>query len=230
MSGYYVPITEWTVDERPREKLLQRGIDALTDAELIAILLGSGTRKLSAVDLARQVLREANGLDALARSGVSDLTQVKGIGPAKAIALVAAFELGRRRIYSEQTPARISSSELAAQYLKARLADLKQEVFYVLFLSRSNEILAEKQMFKGGVSSTVVDQRLLFKEAISHLASAIIVAHNHPSGNLKPSKADIQITHKLAQTGNTLDIRLLDHIIVSSRGHFSFADEGMLEP
>lgn len=220
-----LPITEWALEDRPREKLLQRGVEALTDAELVAILLGSGTRSLSAIDLGRAVLDQVGGLDGLARASARQLTRVKGIGPAKAITLVAGFELARRRSAGEERKPSFSSSAAAARYLTPILADKEQEVFYVLFLNRNNEIIAEKTLFHGGVSSTIIDPKIVYREAVQYLASALIVAHNHPSGNAKPSNADREITQKLARAGNLFDITLLDHIIISQNGYFSFAEK-----
>jgi DNA repair protein RadC len=222
------PITQWALEDRPREKMLQRGIDALTDAELLAIILGSGTRDLSAIGLARMVLKQVGSMAQLARCSVAELTTIKGIGPAKAIAIVATFEMGRRKGLAPNQVLRFTSSEVVANYLIPRMADLNQEVFYVLFLNRNNEVKAEKPFFRGGVSATVIDARLIFREAINQLASGLIFSHNHPSGNLTPSRADIDITRKLSQAGKLFDIKVLDHIIVSHRGYYSFADEGMM--
>ncbi len=229
MINYYkVPITQWAVEDRPREKLMKRGIDALTDAELIAILLGSGTREQSAIDLGRQLCEEAGTLGKLARWTQQDYCRIKGIGPAKAIALLAAFELGRRKGSSWEEKIRITNSEVVASYLINKIGDLNQEVFYVVFLNRNNEIQAEKSIFKGGVSATIIDPKIVFREAINQLASALIIAHNHPSGNLKPSQADIAITRKLVGAGKLFDINVLDHLIISPQGYFSMADEGMM--
>ncbi len=220
------PITAWALEDRPREKLLQRGVDALTDAELVAILLGSGTRSLSAIGLARLVLDEMGGLTGLSKSSVETLTKLKGIGPAKAIALVAVFELARRKTIVQERPVRITDSQSVARYLAPRMEDAEQELFYVLFLNRNNEIVAEQEMFRGGVASTVIDTKLVYREAMKHLASALIVAHNHPSGSLRPSQADQAITQKLIQAGKIFDISVLDHLIISRRGFYSFADSG----
>lgn len=224
------PITSWAVEERPREKLLQRGVGALTDGELLAILLGTGSRTQSALDLARQLLSELGQLKGLAKADIAELRQVPGIGPAKAIQIVAAFELGRRKRTAIHNPRQFSSSETVAAYLAPRLEDLQQEVFYGLFLSQNHEIIAEQSLFRGGVSSTVVDPKLVFHTALKHLASAVIVAHNHPSGNLRPSRADMDLTHRMVRAGRLLNIRVLDHIIISGRGHYSFLDEGTLNP
>lgn len=224
------PITSWALEDRPREKLLQRGLGALTDAELIAILLRSGTPELSAIALARQMLETWGTLPQIAQASITELMQVKGIGEAKAMSLVAAFELGRRKGAADHARLKITSSAMAASYLSSKLGDLPHEVFMVLFLNQKNEIKAEKQMFHGGVSSTTVDPKMVFKEAMLQLASSIIVSHNHPSGNPKPSAADIRITRKLVAGAAVCDIRMLDHIIVSSSSYYSFADEGLLNP
>lgn len=222
------PIKDWALEDRPREKLLQRGLESLTDAELLAILISTGTRELSAIDLARSILCETGGLQQLARANVAELIRIKGIGKAKAISLIAAFELGRRKSRDQVIAPKVTHSEAVANYLLPRLSDLNQEVFYVLFLNRNNEIIAEKQIFRGGVAATIIDPRIVFREAIHHLASAIILSHNHPSGNLTPSQADIDITRKLRDGGKVFDIQILDHIIISHRGYYSFADEGMM--
>lgn len=232
MNYTHLPITAWAAEDRPREKMLTRGTAALTDAELLAIILGQGTAskdgRMSALDLARKLLDETGGLDRLARSSIKELTRHKGIGNAKAIAIVAAFELGRRKSSAVYDPFRVKDSASVARYLQARLADHSQEVFIVLFFNRNNELLGEKQIFQGGVSATIIDSKLVYKEALNHLASAIIVAHNHPSGNLRPSQADLNITRQLKAAGELFDIQLLDHLIVSFRGYYSFADEGIL--
>lgn len=223
-------IKEWAQEDRPREKLIQRGKSALTDAELVAILLGSGSRKLSAIDLARQILDRFGGLQQLARADVNALTQFDGMGPAKAISLIAAFELARRKEMDTIAEVRVNSSQSSAAYLMPRMVDLDHEVCYVLLLNRNNVIIAEKMISQGGVSSTIMDPKMIFREAINHLATAVIVAHNHPSGNLQPSHADITITHRLVAGGQMLDIAVLDHLIISRKGFFSFADEDMMMP
>lgn len=222
-------IKAWAEDDRPREKLLKKGCAALSDAELIAILIGSGNRKMSAVELAQLILRNnEQSLTRLAKLHVGDLTQYNGIGEAKAIAVVAALELGRRR-RAEGRPEKVKISNSRVVYEECyHLCDLSHEEFWVLLLSRSNEVIEKQQVSSGGVSGTVADARLIFKPAIQRLASAIILVHNHPSGNLNPSDADIKLTRKLKSGGETLDIAVLDHVIVADSGYFSFADEGML--
>ena len=229
MANYRgVPIKDWALEDRPREKMIQRGVSALTNSELLAILLSSGTRDQSALDLARTILQELDGLPQLARASVAELKHFKGIGQAKALLLVAAFELGRRKNIQNQEPLKVTSSEVVAQYLIPLLSDLNQEVFYVLFLNRNNEIKAERMFFQGGVSSTIIDPRLVFKEAVHQLASGIILAHNHPSGNLVPSQADIESTQKLTAAGKLFDIHVLDHLILSNHGYYSFLDNDLM--
>jgi DNA repair protein RadC len=223
-------IKQWAQEDRPREKLLIKGKSALSDAELIGILIGSGSRSLSAVDLAKLILSNQNhDLDQLARLGVNDLVKFKGIGEAKAINIVAALELGRRRKELEpQKKPSITGSKDAYSSLQAELLDLDHEQFWLLLLKRNNELIKKVQLSKGGVSGTIVDTKMIFKEAINSLASAIILAHNHPSGNIKPSQADIKLTKKLKAAGELMDISVLDHIIFTNHGYFSFADESMI--
>ncbi len=222
-------ILSWAEEDRPREKLLQRGKASLTDAELIAILIGSGTRELSAVDLAKVILQKAsNNLNELAKLSISDLIKIKGIGEAKAISIVSALELGRRRKSSEviKKPT-ITCSNDAYQQISPYLLDLPHEEFWILLLSRSNEVIKPVQISQGGVSGTVADPKIIFKVAIENLASSIILVHNHPSGNLNPSQADKELTKKLKEAGKLLDIPVLDHLIFTNTSYFSFADEGL---
>lgn len=223
-------IKHWAEADRPREKLLLKGKSALSDAELIGILLGSGTRTLSAVDLGKLILQgNEHDLHRLAQLSVNDLKKYKGIGEAKAITIVAALELGRRRKDAE--PLRkpiIGSSADVYQILKPELLDLNHEEFWLLLLKRNNEVIKKVQLSKGGVAGTVVDTKMIFKEAVESLASAVILSHNHPSGNLKPSQTDIQLTRKLKSAGQLMEIPILDHIIFTNHGYFSFADESML--
>jgi DNA repair protein RadC len=223
-------IKEWAVEDRPREKLLSHGIQSLSHSELIAILIGSGTRNRSAVDLARRILDNANNdLDQLGRFTVSDFMKIKGIGRAKAIAIVSALELGRRRKLSETSNRlKITSSGDVFEVLYQHLADLSHEEFWILLLNRSNKIIQKRKISQGGISGTVTDIRMILKFAIEALASAMILCHNHPSGNLQPSEADIQITRKLKEAAGLMDIGLLDHIIIAGKGYFSFADENLL--
>lgn len=223
-------IKSWSPEDRPREKLILKGKAVLSDAELIAILLGSGTTTLSAVDLAKIVLQAANNnLHELARLTVKDLIKIKGIGEAKAITIVAALELGRRRKDQDvDEKPKISSSKDAYQIIKADLLDIPHEEFWVLILNRANRVIKKHQISQGGVAGTVADPKIIYKSALDSLASGIILAHNHPSGNLTPSQADIDLTKKLRDAGKMLEIQVLDHIIVAGQKYFSFADEGML--
>jgi DNA repair protein RadC len=223
-------IKSWAADDRPREKMLEKGQIALSDAELLAILIQNGTREKSAVDLAREILTLANhNLNRLARMGLSDYKKVKGIGSAKAITLMAAMELGRRR-QAEEVPDDISitSSKIAAGMLIPVLQDYPHEVFCVMYLNRANKLIQKEILSQGGVSGTVVDVRMIMKRALELLASAVFVAHNHPSGNIRPSNADLQLTEKIKNAASLFDIVLLDHIIVGQQQYFSFADEGIL--
>src|SRR6478609_649590 len=217
-------------EDRPREKLLMKGTSALSDAELIAILIGSGTANLSAVEVSKKILAHGgNGLNELARLSVKELMKVKGIGEAKAITIVAALELGRRRKETDiDEKPKISSSKDAFDVLKADMMDLQHEEFWVLLLNRANRVIKKKRISEGGVSGTVADPKIIYKMALEELASGVIVAHNHPSGNLTPSQSDIDLTRKLKEAGKFLEIQLLDHIIICGQKYFSFADEGML--
>lgn len=223
-------IKSWSPEDRPREKLLLKGTTALSDAELVAILIGSGTPKLSAVELSKKILLHGNNnLNELARLTVKDLTKIKGIGEAKAITIIAALELGRRR--KEQDPEekpKITSSKDAFDLLKGDLMDLPKEEFWVLLMNRANRVIKKKRVSEGGVSGTVADPKIIYKLALEELASGIIVAHNHPSGNLQASQSDIDLTKKLKEAGKFLEIQLLDHIIIANQKYLSFADEGMI--
>jgi len=219
-------IKTWALEDRPREKLFQRGIGALTDAELLALIFGTGHREMSAIDLGRQVLAEFGGLQGVAQASVKDLMKLKGIGRAKAVSLASSFELGRRKASQSGKHEKLNSAEAVFKYLGPGLADLDHEIFCVLFLNRNHELKAEKQLFEGGVNATVIDTRIIFREAVNHLASSIILVHNHPSGNLKPSQPDRMITRKCQEAGKLFDIPVLDHVIISSRGYYSFANSG----
>lgn len=223
-------IKSWSPEDRPREKLLLKGTSALSDAELVAILIGSGTPKLSAVELSKKILLQGNNnLNELARLSVKDLMKIKGIGEAKAITIVAALELGRRR--REQDPEekpKITSSKDAFDLLKGDMMDLPREEFWVLLLNRANRVAKKKRVSEGGVSGTVADPKIIYKMALEELASGIIVAHNHPSGNLQASQSDLDLTKKLKEAGKFLEIQLLDHIIIANQKYLSFADEGMM--
>jgi DNA repair protein RadC len=225
-------IKSWAECDRPREKLLLQGKHSLTDSELIAILLRSGTREDSAVDVARLLLKETGGdLPALGKMTVKDLSRIRGIGPVKAITLVAALELGKRREEQTQSQSpkdKVASSQDVAALFRHRLADLTHEEFWLLLLNRANQVITRCQLSKGGVTGTVVDPKMVFRMAVDHLATGIILCHNHPSGNNKPSEADLRLTKKLQDAGALLDIVILDHIIIAGSGFYSFADEGQM--
>jgi len=230
MQAQNHPITQWAKTERPREKLLSTSPEHLSDSELIAILLHHGTRDKSAVDLAREVLLLGdNNLHELGRLSIKDFMNIKGIGEAKAITIAAALELGRRR---EANPIKekklVTESRDIASFLKARLQDLSYEVFAVIFLNRANRIIHFEIISRGGITGTVADPRIILKKALEEEAVSIILCHNHPSGNLKPSRADELLTQKIKEAALLLDMRVLDHIIVSEMGYYSFADEGVL--
>lgn len=226
----FLNIKSWAAEDRPREKLLLKGKATLSDAELIAILLGTGTSKLSAVDLAKNILQAVNNdLNELARLTVKDLMKIKGIGEAKAITIISALELGRRRkdFQAEEKP-KIGGSVDAFEILKADLLDIPHEAFWIILLNRANRVIKKHQISQGGVAGTVADPKLIFKVAVEELASGIILAHNHPSGNLTASQADIDLTKKLKESGKLLDIQVLDHLIIAGKKYYSFADEGLL--
>ena len=223
-------IKNWATDDRPREKLLTKGSEVLSDSELLAILISTGNKEKSAVDLAKEVLQLGkNNLNELGKLSVNDLTKIKGIGPAKAITLAAALELGRRRQASASlVKTNIKSSNDIAEYLKAILKDYAYEVFAVVFLNRANKINHFEIISKGGITGTVADPRVILKKALEEDATAIVLCHNHPSGNLQPSKADEELTLKIKEAAKYFDIKVMDHIIVSEDGYYSFADEGIL--
>jgi DNA repair protein RadC len=226
----FLNIKSWAAEDRPREKLLLKGTAALSDAELIAILLGTGTTSISAVDLAKSILQSVgHNLDDLGRLSVKDLMKIKGIGQAKAITIISALELGRRRKNSA-TPekSKITSSSEAYDLIKGDLMDKPQEEFWVIFLNRNNRPIKKQRISLGGVHGTVADPKIIFKMALEELASAIIVAHNHPSGNLTPSRQDIDLTARLKEGSKLLEITLTDHLIIAGKGYYSFADEGLL--
>ncbi|MEJ7673220.1 MAG: DNA repair protein RadC [Chitinophagaceae bacterium] len=223
-------IKNWAADDRPREKLNTKGPGALSDSELLAILISTGNKNKSAVELAKEVLQLGeNNLNELGKLSVIDLMTIKGIGEAKAITLAAALELGRRRQASSSLiKANIKSSNDIAEYLKATLKDYAYEIFAVVFLNHANKIKHFEIISKGGITGTVADPRIILKKALDHNATAIVLCHNHPSGNLKPSKADEELTQKIKEAAKYFDIRIIDHIIVSEEGYYSFADDGML--
>ena len=223
-------ISQLAEADRPREKLLLKGKSALSDAELIAILIGSGTPSMSAVDLSRYILSNVNhDLFSLAKMSIQDLKKFKGIGEAKAISIIAALELGRRRKDSEPvTKPIITCSQDIYELMKSDLADEQVEYFYLILMNRSNHVIKKQLISQGGTAGTVVDSKLVFKAALDHLAQSIILVHNHPSGNLKPSEQDKRLTERLVKIGRELDLPVLDHVIFTDVGYFSFADEGMI--
>lgn len=230
METYKPSIKFWALEDRPREKLLKKGIASLSDAELIAILIGSGIKNESAVEISKKILNgSANNLNELAKLTVNDLKKIKGIGEARAITIVAALELGRRRKMEEVIQKKkIGGSRDVFDLFQPLLGDLPHEEFWVLYLNRSNLILDKVKISQGGIAGTVTDIRLIMKQAVDRLAVSIVLCHNHPSGNLKPSEADMRITKKLKESGDILDIAVLDHVIVSDSSYFSFADEGLM--
>mgnify|MGYP005844351247 FL=1 len=223
-------IKSWSEDDRPREKLLNKGKSALSDAELLAILIGSGNRKESAVDLCKRILGDKdNQLKQLSKMSFEELKKYNGIGEAKAISIIAALELGKRHGNAELPIfPKITSSRDAYQVLKSVIGDLAHEEFWALLLDNSNKVINKHQVSKGGITSTIVDMRLIFKKALSCGAVAIILAHNHPSGTLKPSGLDIKLTERIKKAAELIDFKLLDHIIVTEKSYFSFADEQLL--
>lgn len=223
-------IKAWAEDDRPREKLLNKGKQSLSDAELVAILIGMGTREMSAVELAKLILQSTgNNLNELAKLGVKELMKFKGIGEAKAISIVAAMELARRRKDTDPLKKdRIRYSKEAYNILKPYMMDLDHEQFWMVCLNRNQEVVKIIQISTGGVTGTIADPKIIFKHAVEHLSSCIILSHNHPSGNLNPSEADIKLTKQLSDGARLLDMTLSDHIIFSNDGYFSFADQNML--
>ncbi len=223
-------IKTWAEADRPREKLQLKGKASLSDAELLAILLGSGSQNETAVSLAQRILQSAsNNLTELGKRNITELQKFKGIGEAKAITIVAAMELGRRRQQTNYLKKPKITCSLDTYHIVApTLIDLSHEEFWILLLNRRNSVIGKEQISIGGSSSTVVDAKIVFRKAIEKQATALILCHNHPSGNLNPSNHDIDLTKKLKNAGEMLDIQVLDHLIVSERGYFSFADEGMI--
>ena len=223
-------IKTWASDDRPREKMLLKGASSLSNSELLAILINNGSKTRSALDLAKEILLlGANNLNELGKLSIHDFQKVKGIGNAKAITIAAALELGRRR-HSEEILQRIkiNNSKEIAVYLKTILKDFNYEVFVALFLNRSHKIISYEIISKGGISGTVADPIIILKKALDAGASSLIICHNHPSGNLQPSQQDDLLTQKIKSAALYFDIKLLDHIIVSEEGYYSFADEGKL--
>ncbi|MCF6167555.1 DNA repair protein RadC [Lutibacter sp.] len=223
-------IKSWAEEDRPREKLLLKGKYALSDAELIAILIGSGNKNESAVALSKRILAAIdNNLNKLGKLLVSDLTKFKGIGEAKAISIITALEIGRRRRLEEALEVqKITNSKAVFNIMQPLIGELQHEEFWVLYLNNSNKVLYKNLLSKGGLTGTLVDIRLVFKKAIALYATALILCHNHPSGKLEASSADKSITKKIKQAGETLDIKVLDHLIITENAYFSFADENIL--
>ncbi len=230
MADKKAAITAWAEEDRPREKMLLKGKAALSDAELIAIIIGSGTVNEDAIALAQRILDSVNAnLSELGRRSIKDLMKFKGIGEAKAISITAAVELGRRRQFSDvMQKDTITSSRDVFDMMLPQLIDLPYEEFWILQLNRANHVIGRARISAGGVSGTVVDSKMVFKPAIEVLATSIVLVHNHPSGNLKPSQADIELTRKLKEAGKHLDIAVVDHIIVAYSGFYSFADENIM--
>lgn len=223
-------IKDWNEEDRPREKLLQRGETALTDAELLAILLGSGNREETAVGLAKRILHDVDdSLSALARKSIAEFQQYKGIGTAKAVTLMAALELGRRRRLAQANQqTKIRSSKDVFERMQPILSDLSHEEFWVLYLNNANVVLHSEKHTQGGLTGTLVDSRLVLKQALLLGAVAIILVHNHPSGTLVASQSDKILTKKMQNAAKTLDIKVLDHLIITEKAYFSFADENMM--
>jgi DNA repair protein RadC len=230
--SYTIPplsIKSWAEEDRPREKMLTKGKAALTDAELIAILIGSGSVDENAIELGKRILSSVNdNLSELGKRSIKELMTFKGIGEAKAITIAAAVEIGRRRQFSDMVQRdRITNSRDIYDIMLPHLIDLQYEEFWILMLNQANHITRRERISTGGVTGTVVDSKMVFKAAIEALAPSIILIHNHPSGNLKPSQADIDLTRKLKEAGKVLDIKVLDHVIVAHTGYYSFVDEGL---
>ncbi len=223
-------IKNWSQDDQPREKLRDKGKSVLSDAELVAILIGSGSREESAVDLCKRILASVNyNLNALGKLSIKQLMEFKGIGEAKAITIAAAMELGRRRRLEDAVQLdKITSSRSVFDVMQPVLGELPHEEFWILYLNNSNKVIQKNQLSKGGITGTLVDVRLVLKSALEVGATSLILCHNHPSGTLKPSQADKDITQKLKTAAQSLDIKVLDHLIITEKTYFSFADENLL--
>jgi len=225
----FFPITNWSEDDKPREKLMLKGKSVLSDAELIAILIGSGSRSESAVDLSKRILASVdNNLHALGKLSLSQLMNFKGIGEAKAISIIAALELGRRRRTQDAAELKkVTSSKIIFEIMQPIIGELPHEEFWIIYLNNSNKVISKSQLSKGGITGTLVDIRIVFKTALEMGATGLILCHNHPSGTLIPSDSDKQITAKLKLAGDSLEIKVLDHLIVTEKSYFSFVDEGI---
>lgn len=223
-------IKNWSQDDQPREKLLYKGKSTLSDAELVAILIGSGNRDESAVSLCKRILASTNNnLSELGKLSINQLMEFKGIGEAKAISIIAALELGRRRRGGEALERKkITSSASVFELLQPVIGDLPHEEFWIVYLNNSNKVIQKNQLSKGGITGTLVDVRLALKTALEVGATGIILSHNHPSGTLRPSEADKQLTKKIKLASESLDIKILDHLIITEKAYYSFADEGVL--
>jgi len=230
MKEGYFPISDWSEEDRPREKLMLKGKEVLSNAELIAILIGSGSKNESAVDLSRRILASvADNLNSLSKLTIAQLMNFRGMGEAKAITIIAALELGRRRRIEKTVELiKISSSKMVFEIMQPIIGELPHEEFWVLFLNNSNKVISKVQLSKGGITGTIVDTRLVFHYAFETKATGLILCHNHPSGSLIPSEADKQITKKLKLAGESLDVKVLDHLIITETNYYSFVDEGIL--
>jgi DNA repair protein RadC len=226
----YTPINHWSEEDRPREKLLLKGKSVLTDSELLAIIIGSGSRNESAVQLCERILEANNNyLHILGKMSVKQLMDFKGIGQAKAISIVAAIELGRRRrVEDAQQLIKVESSRVVFEVMQPIIGELPHEEFWILCLNNANNIVKKVMLSKGGINQTIVDQRLVFKVALEHESTGIVICHNHPSGQMKPSESDIKITQLLQNAGRIMQIPVIDHVIIGSHGYYSFGDEGDL--
>lgn len=223
-------IKSWSEEDRPREKMMSKGMSSLSDSELLAILIRTGTKQKTALDIAKEILQTVNyNLDDLGKKSIAELKKTKGIADVKAVTIAAALEMGRRR---QSTPdmekKSMQSSREVFEYIGPLLADLDHEQFWVIFLNNAMKVISKQNFFKGGVTNVIADAKLIFKAAVEHLATGIILVHNHPSGNLKPSHSDIVLTEKIKEAGKLFDIMLADHLIIADRNYLSFRDEGLI--
>ncbi len=224
-----LPIPDWDNKDKPREKMLEQGRDVLSDAELIAILMGSGNTEKTAVELAKEILAEAgNSLDKLAGFSVTDLMRFKGVGEAKAVSIAAAMELGLRRKFETKEKTKITCSRDIFNHVYPLFDKKPHEEFWIILLDRANQVIFRRRISSGSLSGSLADPKLIFKTAVDHYASSLILVHNHPSGNIEPSASDIKLTKKVKAAGEVLDIAVLDHLIIGEAKYFSFADENMM--